>query len=299
MTWKIAMNKTFHLIACLLLALAGPARADSPPVVFAEPLPEGYYAKAEGLQGGELREALHDIVKRDHRTGAEPHKHYRYETARKMFLPMVDGQENHRPLYGTGERGFNCEHVWPRSRGAKPEPMESDLHHLFESDTQWNALRSSLPFGTVEHPDQVSPTGAKVKRGIAFEPPGQEKGYVARAIFYFHVRYGNPLADGMSGDGRNGTDIDDKMGNFSDLLAWHEQYPPDGFERERNGRVFQIQGNRNPFIDRPEFVEALFQPSEKAANPAPSEAASNAAPDAAAKAPEEAAPSGFRWPGED
>jgi len=48
------------------------------------------------------------------------------------------------------------------------------------------------------------------------------------------------------------------MGLKSVLLEWHEQDPPDAREVERNGIVFASQGNRNPFIDRPEWVKCIF-----------------------------------------
>jgi deoxyribonuclease-1 len=38
------------------------------------------------------------------------------------------------------------------------------------------------------------------------------------------------------------------------LLRWHSADPPDDHERWRNARIEQLQGNRNPFIDRPELL---------------------------------------------
>jgi hypothetical protein len=46
---------------------------------------------------------------------------------------------------------------------------------------------------------------------------------------------------------------------MSTVLAWHQADPPDAAERRRNDVVFSFQGNRNPFIDRPEWgTLALF-----------------------------------------
>jgi hypothetical protein len=50
------------------------------------------------------------------------------------------------------------------------------------------------------------------------------------------------------------------MGLLSVLLAWHQQDPVDDKERHRNDAVFQRQGNRNPFIDNPDWVGCLFGP---------------------------------------
>ncbi len=48
------------------------------------------------------------------------------------------------------------------------------------------------------------------------------------------------------------------MGLLSDLLAWHDQDPPDAVELWRNEVVFEHQRNRNPFIDHPEWVRCVY-----------------------------------------
>jgi endonuclease I len=50
------------------------------------------------------------------------------------------------------------------------------------------------------------------------------------------------------------------LGKLSTLLEWHKQDPVDNWERRRNDIIFKkYQGNRNPFIDHPEFVEKIWQ----------------------------------------
>ena len=41
------------------------------------------------------------------------------------------------------------------------------------------------------------------------------------------------------------------------LRQWHKEDPVDDLERTRNNRVEGYQGNRNPFIDRPELVDRI------------------------------------------
>lgn len=71
-----------------------------------------------------------------------------------------------------------------------------------------------------------------------FEPSDAVKGDVARAMFYFSVRFQ--------------LTIDDVQENI--LRQWHENDPPDEFEIWRNDAIFEIQKDRNPFIDKPELV---------------------------------------------
>ena len=41
-------------------------------------------------------------------------------------------------------------------------------------------------------------------------------------------------------------------------MKWHKLDPPSQFERKRNDAVQAIQGNRNPYIDYPHWVEKVF-----------------------------------------
>jgi hypothetical protein len=42
------------------------------------------------------------------------------------------------------------------------------------------------------------------------------------------------------------------------LIQWHENDPVSQKEILRNQAIYQIQGNRNPFIDHPEFVDRIW-----------------------------------------
>ena len=145
---------------------------------------------------------------------------------------------------------INIEHTWPQSRFTRKYPeglQKSDMHHLFPTDSQMNSVRSSFPFGLVNHDTKNlkcktvrigNPAGSSA---IVFEPPTQHRGNVARALFYFALRYDMV--------------IDPAQEAF--LRAWSEQDPVDKEEADRNDRIYSLQGNRNPFIDHPALVSTI------------------------------------------
>ncbi len=48
-------------------------------------------------------------------------------------------------------------------------------------------------------------------------------------------------------------------GKLSLLKEWNRIDPPDAFEQRRNQVIFDTyQHNRNPFVDHPEWVDAIW-----------------------------------------
>jgi endonuclease I len=80
------------------------------------------------------------------------------------------------------------------------------------------------------------------------------------------VRYEGYLKDGVKIDDLEIIDEiipkgskEPKMGKLSTLLEWHTQDPVDNWERRRNHIIYsKYQGNRNPFIDFPEFADKIW-----------------------------------------
>lgn len=145
---------------------------------------------------------------------------------------------------------LNAEHTWPQSRfsGRFPKDLQkSDLHILYPALSKANSSRSNYEFADVSSP--ISNACPESKRGyisqnsnrIYFEPPGVHKGNVARAIFYFAVRYNLSVSPEEE----------------NSLKAWHKSDPVDEDEIRRNQAIFEAQGNRNPFIDHPELVDLI------------------------------------------
>ncbi len=143
---------------------------------------------------------------------------------------------------------INVEHTWPQSKfgGSERSTQKSDLHHLYPSDSQLNSIRGNNPFGEVTQETQttkcpLSHIGNDDSGSRVFEPPQNHKGNVARALFYFSVRYHMPIAES-----------EEKV-----LKEWHSLDPVDDEEALRNDQVESYQGNRNPFIDSPDLVDLI------------------------------------------
>jgi endonuclease I len=228
-------------------------------------IPPGYYDDAAGLTGNELKYALHVIIKN--------HNEPSYNDLRDFILKESDedpenpnnvillysGISRPKSMFGGNSGDWNREHVWAKSHGdfGNDPPCGTDAHHIRPTDVQVNALRGNLDFDNGGSP--VSGAPGCYKDGDSFEPRDEVKGDVARMIFYMDVRYegDNGELDLTVVDAVN-TAPAPELGKLSVLLEWHQQDPPDDFERNRNDVVYSYQDNRNPFIDHPEYAEEIW-----------------------------------------
>lgn len=146
---------------------------------------------------------------------------------------------------------YNCEHVVPQSWFNEQQPMRGDLHHLFTCEPVCNSFRSNHPYHDFKDYDPEGATIHKVRNKCGkgedslFEPE-YGKGAVARAMLYFLLRYPKKI------ENVHMEQIDIEL-----LLDWHQAFPPDLYEQHRNQAIYEIQGNRNPFIDHPEQCLSL------------------------------------------
>lgn len=140
---------------------------------------------------------------------------------------------------------LNCEHVVPQSWYDHAEPMRGDLHHLFACESRCNSFRGARPYkGTTQDTlETVTSCGQYQAEGKGFQPEGG-RGAVARATFYFLVRYPKKAKAYSAED-------------LQTLLAWHRAEPVSLYEKHRNAAIQDLQGNRNPFIDHPEWVDQI------------------------------------------
>ncbi|OCA82144.1 endonuclease I family protein [Pseudobacillus wudalianchiensis] len=146
------------------------------------------------------------------------------------------------------ENMYNCEHVVPQSWFGKRNPMKGDLHHLFTCEKECNSLRSNHPYyDFADYSPKMETEVIKTQCGkyeeAKFEPESG-KGEVARATLYFLLRYPGEVSQYSNQD-------------IELLLKWHNDYKVSIYEKHRNKAIFDIQKNRNPLIDFPQYADKI------------------------------------------
>jgi endonuclease I len=225
-----------------------------------------YYASAAGKSGPALRNALHVIIS----SGVTTLSYDAVWNALKAtdqdpanasnVILLYSGTSRSKTLNGGDAGDWNREHVWAKSHGdfGTAAGPGTDLHHLRPEDVRINAARDNKDFDT----GGTAVAGAPGNRTDAdsWEPRAAVRGDVARMIFYMAVRYeGGDSWPDLEVDDATGSGTAPRLGRLSALRQWHAQDPPDAFERRRNELIYgTYQRNRNPFIDHPEWVGAVF-----------------------------------------
>lgn len=150
-------------------------------------------------------------------------------------------------------------HVWAQSRGGFTTSAGpgTDLHHIRPEDVTVNSIRGNKDFDNGG--SAVSGCTDCWTDGDSFEPRDAVKGDVARMLFYMAIRYeGDDGFTDLEMSSTVGTSSS-RLGDLETLLAWNSADPVSTFEMRRNDRIHaQWQGNRNPFIDHPEWAAAIW-----------------------------------------
>jgi serine protease len=134
-----------------------------------------------------------------------------------------------------------------------------DLHHVFAADSTVNSSRGDKDFDKGGNPHHEC-DDCRTDRD-SWEPPDEMKGDVARVMFYMAVRY-----EGNDSSGADDLELVNRVTDsrtpflsvLSTLLEWHCADPACDAERRRNNVVYNWQGNRNPFVDRPEWEASVW-----------------------------------------
>lgn len=257
-----------------------------------------YYANVEsevatGLDCMPLKQALHDLIDdhtvRDYFDDLTPFVCNYDVDANGIIIDRYKNTSN-MCVGNSFPSSINREHVLPKSwwGGSTSVTQYSDFHNLFASDVGTNSDKSAYPLGIVSTPingnypyatfpmtniglDGQSCTN--INSGttfddFVFEPDNGYKGDFARVFLYMAVRYQDVIIN------QNWKNVNSQtVSVFSNdiltiyepcllsmLLQWHNQDAPSALEIARNDAIALAthQGNRNPFIDHPEYASLIW-----------------------------------------
>ena len=235
-------------------------------------IPSNYYTRLDGKKKETLKTAAFEVIR--------PHTVVTYNSLFPQQFPKTDvypelynGQKRWWEMYSDyvfyvnrGWSGMNREHSFPKSWwGGDTNEAYTDLFHLYPSEADANMAKSNYPLGEVDDATfdngvtrvgyAVSGQGGGASR--VFEPADEYKGDFARTYFYVVTAYQDYTwkYNYMTMQGDYPTL---KPWAVDLLLSWHRADPVSKKEIDRNDAIYQIQGNRNPFIDFPELAEYIW-----------------------------------------
>ncbi|MGL4994424.1 MAG: endonuclease I family protein [Bacteroidales bacterium] len=266
------------------------AEGDYPDKGSASLSPVGYYNAALGLKQSALKAELYEIIQ-----GHNVRSYYQLWTdfrstdakSNGKVWDVYDNSTNYtfgddQDKGGGDSYSYNREHSIPKSWFGKSSddktPIYSDLYCLYPSDSKANSERSNYPFGIVTTQQWTNGTSKRGtaqingKSTIVFEPGEDRKGDLARSYFYFATRYA------YGGDGRSGSKPTANFSSWTNsagvlalntypfyqqwaldiLLKWHREDPVSEMEIKRHTAIYNVQKNRNPYIDYPVLVEHIW-----------------------------------------
>jgi endonuclease I len=255
-------------------------------------IPPGYYNTASGKTGETLQIALYNIIKGHTSLSYDNLWGAFYATDSKandsvwdMYSDIPGGTPPYQFYFGSEQCGtggsggyegdcYSREHSFPKSWfGGTISPMYTDLFHIYPADQYVNNYHSDNPYGNVTAPSWTSlnlsksgPSSTPGYTGTVFEPIDTYKGDFARSYFYMATRYENVIATWKNYNPNGAAVLDGssypayQTWYLNMLIQWHTQDPVSAKEIARNDSIYKIQHNRNPYIDHPEYVGAVWAP---------------------------------------
>ncbi len=254
-----------------------------------------YYASADDLNKGELKTALYNIIKNPKVVGYDNLWTYFPITDRKADGTVWDMYSNNTYYFPEDETssatGMDKEHAFPKSWWSSGVSNSkygcySDLFNLNPADRMANQSYKSN-YTMAECDVLIDLDNGVIKKGrstycgtypesdarTAWEPADEYKGDFARTYMYVVTCYefisyasssGGPTWSSDPGAVAQLTWNSKKTYPlFTDwtaqmLLRWHHNDPVSEKELNRNEKIYAIQGNRNPFIDYPDFADYIW-----------------------------------------
>lgn len=228
-----------------------------------------YYKSASGLKGSALKTKLGSIIVNPRNVGYDGlYEAYKKTDTRPdgYVRDWYSNATNYRHCVNNkgsySEEGdmYNREHSVPQS-WFSGSGIKSDIVHVLPTDGYVNNRRSNYPFGEVKNATYTSKNGycklgscrTPGHTGTVFEPADEIKGDIARIYFYMVTRY--PDSKNWGHDVFANTASGLTSWALDMMMRWSREDPVDEREIARNNAVFEVQGNRNPFVDYPGLEE--------------------------------------------
>lgn len=259
--------KTKLLLFSLLVAWVGTVWAQGPNNTGT------YYQSANGKSGSALKTALYNIIKNPHVTSYDGlyNAYIKTDTrpdgyVRDWYSNTTNYRHNVDNTGGYKKEGdmYNREHSVPQSWFGSGN-IKSDVVHVLPTDGYVNNRRGNLPLAEVNNVTYASNNDYSKAgscktvgyTGTVFEPNDEIKGDMARIYLYMATCYQDKCASW-------GHDVFSNQNNgftswyIAMLMRWSEQDPVDEVEIARNNAVYEVQGNRNPFVDYPGLEDYIW-----------------------------------------
>lgn len=235
-----------------------------------------YYQSAKGANGSNLKTALFRIIsEHEARSYKQLWQDFKKTDVRPdgKIWDIYSNATNYTPggsaqgaNYKKEGDSYNREHSFPKSWFDDGHPMYTDLFHLYPSDGYVNNRRSNYPFGETNGEMYTSKNGySKLGscttpgyNGTVFEPNDELKGDLARTYFYMATAYEDKIASWHSPMLAGNKYPAYAKWAIDMLLRWAQEDPVSEKEIARNEAVYQIQRNRNPFIDYPGLEQYIW-----------------------------------------
>lgn len=234
-------------------------------------IPAGYYNSAAGLEGEELRLALHNIIDGHTSVSYDDLWDVYVDTDKRSDGKVWDTYSTCSFTFGSDQCGsygnicdcYNREHTVPQSWFNEASPMVSDAFHVIPTDGKVNGYRSNYPFGecnsgTTYGLGKLGSCTYPGYSGTVFEPADEYKGDMARIYFYMATRYMDVIDNWPGGASFDADNLSIWTRNM--MLQWHHDDPVSQKEIDRNNAVHDYQHNRNPYVDNPTWADAVWDP---------------------------------------
>lgn len=263
----------------------------TPSVKYSSTLSSSYYNSVSGKTGDSLLEGLASLTYSNHKyyttyeeiKGGNAYSDKDPNNSSKM-IDFYTGWSI--PNDWDGGSTWNREHVWCQSLSGGlfgTTGAGSDIHHIRPLISSINSARNNGLFTDTEHCGSVPLekyyyTGTKVPAYTGqwtgcytynqdyWEPRDNEKGDIARILMYMYMHYSKEVSANSSHSNAGALSVTNivytstrtSSAAWDMLLDWNELDPVSSFEKNRNNYCASVTGTRNPFVDHPEYANAIW-----------------------------------------